>query len=121
MQESIELNSLYLSPIIGNSSYCWQVRYRDSSLGWSIWSEPLIFTTSESQFTHNLLINSDAELGVDNWTVVEGYFESLEAYECDGVEPNGGNLYFAVGALCNSEECLDKMFNLDKMKVRIFG
>ena len=32
-------------PITGNTSYYWQVRYRDSHGGWSEWSEELGFTT----------------------------------------------------------------------------
>ena len=102
-QESIELTSLSMSSLLnGNSVYCWQVRYRDSSLGWSAWSEPLTFQTSESQYTDNLLLNPDAENGTDYWTVHEGYLESLEAYECDGVEPHSGEYYFSAGGICNS-------------------
>jgi len=101
-QESIELTSLSISPLNGNTAYCWQVRYRDSSLGWSEWSSPIIFQTSESQYTNNLLLNPDAESGIVEWTIVEGYFESLEAFECNGIAPYSGENYFAVGALCNS-------------------
>ena len=31
--------------LIPNSSYCWRVRYRDKSLGWSEWSDPISFVT----------------------------------------------------------------------------
>ena len=102
-QESIELTSLSISSLVnGNSVYCWQVRYRDSSLGWSTWSEPLTFQTSESQYTDNLLLNPGGELGTDHWIVTTGYMESLEAYLCDGIEPYSGDYYFIVGALCNT-------------------
>jgi len=101
-QESVELSSLPISPLSGDAAYCWQVRYRDSSLGWSAWSEPMSFETSESQYTDNLLLNPGGELGTDNWTVTEGYMESLEAYLCDGIEPYSGDYYFIVGALCNT-------------------
>jgi hypothetical protein len=30
-------------------SYCWRVRYRDTSLGWSEWSEPAAFAVGECQ------------------------------------------------------------------------
>jgi hypothetical protein len=60
------------------------------------------FQTTESQYTANLLLNAGAENGTDNWIVHEGFFESLIAYQCDGVEPYNGNYYFAVGAICNS-------------------
>lgn len=31
-----------------NTAYCWRLRYRDKSLGWSTWSEPVSFTTDSS-------------------------------------------------------------------------
>ena len=101
-QESIPLTEIAVSGLNGNTSYCWQVRYRDTSLGWSAWSEPITFETSESQYSQNLLINPGAEQGILGWTVSEGYMESLEAYVCDGIEPHSGNYYFIVGALCNT-------------------
>ena len=101
-QESVEIEELVLSGLSGNSSYCWQVRYRDSSLGWSEWSNPIEFETGESQYSDNLLINPGAEAGLEGWNVTQGYMESLEAYVCDGVEPHSGNYYFIVGALCNT-------------------
>ena len=72
-QESVELTNLSILPLNGNATYCWQVRFRDSSLGWSAWSDLLNFQTSESQYTDNLLINADAEMGIDNWIVTTGY------------------------------------------------
>ena len=102
-QESVELTEFFLSsPLSSNSNYCWSVRYRDSSLGWSEWSLPLLFETGDSQYSDNLLMNPDGENGISNWTVTEGYMESLEAYVCDGIEPHGGDYYFIVGALCNT-------------------
>ena len=101
-QESIELTQISVSGLSGSSSYCWQVRYRDTSLGWSDWSEPLAFDTGESQYSENMLINPGAEQGTLGWVVTEGYMESLEAYTCDGIEPHSGDYYFIVGALCNT-------------------
>jgi len=101
-QESVELTQISVSGLNSNSSYCWQVRYRDTSLGWSDWSEPLSFETAESQYSENLIVNPGAESGVFGWSVTEGYMESLEAYVCDGIEPNEGDYYFIVGALCNT-------------------
>ena len=101
-QESVELSSLMISSLNSNTLYCWRVRYRDTSLGWSDWSEPLSFTTGESAFTENLLVNPGAEEGVLGWSVTEGYMESMEAYVCDGIEPHSGDYYFIVGALCNT-------------------
>ena len=101
-QESVELTEINISGLSGNSSYCWQVRYRDTSLGWSDWSEPLSFETGESQYSENLLFNPAAEQGTLGWIATEGYIESLEAYVCDGIEPHSGDYYFIVGALCNT-------------------
>ena len=101
-QESVELTQISVSGLSGSSSYCWQVRYRDSSLGWSDWSEPLSFETGESQYSENMLINPGAEQGTIGWMITEGYMESLEAYVCDGIEPHSGDYYFIVGALCNT-------------------
>ena len=102
-QESIEITETTLSMALNsNSSYCWKVRYRDTSLGWSQWSETTSFTTSESQYSENLLSNPGAEIGTFGWVVTEGYMESLEEYVCDGVQPYSGDYYFIVGALCNT-------------------
>tara|TARA_Y100000994_G_scaffold40800_1_gene31714 strand:+ start:18403 stop:20646 length:2244 start_codon:yes stop_codon:yes gene_type:complete len=101
-QESVELTQVSVSGLSGNSAYCWKVRYRDTSLGWSDWSEPLSFETGESVYSENILINPGAEQGTLGWVVSEGYMESLEAYVCDGIEPHSGDYYFIVGALCNT-------------------
>ena len=101
-QESIDITLLPVSGLNGNTTYCWQVRYRDTSLGWSSWSEPSIFVTGDSQYSDNLLFNPGGEEDVQGWIVTEGYMESLEEYVCDGIEPYNGNYYFIVGALCNT-------------------
>ena len=92
---------LYLS---SNSDYCWRVRYRDKGLVWSNWSESTSFSTGESSYSPNLLSNGDAENGVLSWIVETGIFESLEALECNGVEPHSGDYYFSVGGLCETAE-----------------
>ena len=112
-QESIELTQISVSGLSGSSSYCWQVRYRDTSLGWSDWSEPLAFDTGESQYSENMLINPGAEEGTLGWVVTEGYMESLEAYTCDGIEPHSGDYYFIVGALCNTVSYSEAYQELD--------
>ena len=112
-QESLAFTLLPISNLNGNSSYCWQVRYRDTSLGWSDWSEPLEFQTSESQYSNNMLINSNAEQDILGWNVVEGYMESLEAYVCDGIEPYNGDYYFIVGALCNTSSYSEAFQEVD--------
>tara|TARA_Y100001970_G_scaffold269934_1_gene363219 strand:+ start:1115 stop:3361 length:2247 start_codon:yes stop_codon:yes gene_type:complete len=101
-QESIELTQVTVSGLSSNTNYCWSVRYRDTSLGWSNWSEISEFETGESQYSENLILNPGGELGTSIWTVTQGYMESLPEYECDGIEPHTGNYYFIVGALCNT-------------------
>jgi len=113
-QESIEITETTLSMTLNsNSSYCWRVRYRDTSLGWSQWSETISFTTGESQYSDNLLVNPDAEAGILGWTVTEGYMESLEEYVCDGVQPHSGDYYFIVGALCNTATYAEAYQSID--------
>ncbi len=89
----------YLS---SNSDYCWRVRYRDKGLVWSNWSESTSFSTGESAYSPNLLSNGDAENGVLGWVIETGIFESLIAYECNGVAPYSGDYYFSVGGLCET-------------------
>ena len=103
-QESVEISSIALSGLTPDSIYCFRVRYRDTGLVWSEWSEPMPFMTSDSQATNNLLTNPGAESGTLGWTVTDGYFEALEALECDGVDPYSGSYYFAVGALCSTSD-----------------
>ena len=112
-QESLELSLLSIQSLDGSTPYCWQVRYRDSSLGWSPWSDTTHFQTIESQFSANLLLNAGAENGTDNWIVHEGFFESLEAYVCDGIAPYSGVYYFAAGALCNTSDYAEVSQTID--------
>ena len=91
-----------MSNLSSNQSYCFSVRYRDESLGWSEWSDQISFLTGDSEYSANLLSNPSAESGMVGWIVSTGYMESLQEYECDGIEPNSGEYYFIVGALCNS-------------------
>ena len=117
-QESVELSEITVSGLNSNTSYCWSFRYRDSSLGWSQWSENTFFETFESQYSENLLYNSGGEFGVEGWTVSEGYMESLPAYECDGVEPYSGDYYFIVGALCNTVSYSESYQSIDLSEYR---
>jgi hypothetical protein len=87
----------YLDP---NSVYYWRVRYRDRSLGWSSWSDGIRFSTSSTSLSANLLMNSDAENGIQQWMVDAGALESDTALQCNGVYPYQGSYYFAVGAIC---------------------
>lgn len=83
-----------------NTTLHWRVRYRDHSLGWSIWSSPVQFQTSSSNESANLIMNPGAENGINNWTVDQGVLESLTAGECAGTSPHTGTFYFGIGGLC---------------------
>ena len=83
-----------------NSALFWRVRYRDKSLAWSEWSEPILFSTAPSFLSDNLLLNPGAEEDTLFWTVEEGILESLEAEVCFGTSPHSGQRYFAIGGLC---------------------
>jgi acid phosphatase type 7 len=93
-----------MSGLEENSSYCWRVRFRDSGLKWSEWSNTLEFTTGESLFSSNLLLNPGAENGIEGWEIREGIFESLPPGDCAGINPNSGIRYFSVGGLCSESE-----------------
>jgi hypothetical protein len=84
-----------------NSSYFWRVRYRDRNLAWSNWSDPISFATSTSLYSDNLLLNSGAEDGVNQWTEVSGSFESIASGECAGNNAYSGSRLFAVGGVCD--------------------
>ncbi len=95
------------------TTYLWRVRYRDKEMNWSDWSTPATFTTSESIALPNLLVNPGAEDDLNNWTVVEGVVEALESGVCEGVPPNSGDKYFAVGGLCDHSEVGRAIQNID--------
>ncbi|CAM2007577.1 fibronectin type III domain-containing protein [Acanthopleuribacter pedis] len=80
--------------------YVWRVRYRDDRWGWSPWSQDAVFSTPALQTTPNLVRNGAAEAGTDGWQVHEGFLESLSAGECNGINPQSGDRYFAVGGVC---------------------
>ena len=112
-QESVDLSQLIVSNLSPNQIYCYSVRYRDASLGWSQWSDMISFTTGDSDYSENLLSNPGGESGIDPWIVSTGFMESLQEYECDGVQPNNGEYYLIVGALCDSDTYSEAYQNID--------
>jgi hypothetical protein len=84
-----------------NGTLCMRVRYRDSGLAWSDWSDPVAFSVGGVILADGLVTNPGAEEGVEGWTLVDGVLESLSAQECDGIAPATGARYFAVGGLCD--------------------
>jgi len=88
--------------LMANTLYCWRVRYRNSNLTWSDWSDPLSFNTTPANYiTGNLLQNGDAESGTLSWI---GDIESLIDNECGSVPVYQGNYFFAVGGVCANEQ-----------------
>ena len=49
-QADDNLQDVEIYNLLPNTSYCWRVRYRDKSLGWSDWSNPVSFLT-DTAFT----------------------------------------------------------------------
>ncbi len=97
-----------------NEVYYWRVRYRDRRLNWSDWSAPQSFTTVNSQYSQNLLINPGAESDLTGWTPTIGISEVLTDGECDGISPHTGDKYFAIGGVCTDgayAEC-EQLINL---------
>jgi hypothetical protein len=104
LQAGDDLSDEKVEVLQSNQSYCWRVRYRDKSLAWSEWSDPVSFQTSSSNYTDNLLLNPGAEEDTSFWIVDYGELESLEDGECNGISPHTGQKYFAVGAVCIENE-----------------
>jgi hypothetical protein len=100
-QEGNDLTKEMITGLNGYTDYCWRVRYRDRGLMWSEWSEPQSFTTGESIYSDNLVVNPGGESGTSGWIIQQGIFESVEAHQCSGVTPHAGQYYFCVGGLCN--------------------
>jgi hypothetical protein len=97
-------NNMVDQEVIGlseNTTYYWQVRYRDKSLAWSEWSDAVMFQTTNSSLTGNLLVNEGAEDGTNNWIGTSGSFESINSGECAGNDAHTGSKLFAVGGVCN--------------------
>ncbi|MEL6986651.1 MAG: metallophosphoesterase [Bacteroidota bacterium] len=96
-----------------NTFYWWRVRYRDRELNWSDWTAPVSFRTGTSIAQPNLLVNPGAEDSLMNWVVKEGIIESLTDGICNGVAPNSGERYFAVGGLCEESPLAICFQNVD--------
>lgn len=94
----------HVSELAANSTFYWRVRYRDKELNWSDWSDAVEFSTGESSFSANLLLNPGSEDQLNNWTIDEGICESILNDECNGTTPFEGSRYFAVGGLCDESE-----------------
>lgn len=103
-QAGDDLEDIVFTGAAVGAPYCWRVRYRDRSLRWSAWSEPVPFELGGAGggATENLLVNPGAEDGTSDWTATAGQLESLEGGQCNGTDPHTGQRYFAVGGLCDA-------------------
>ena len=99
-QANDDLTDELVNTLQATTNYCWRVRYRDKSLAWSKWSNPIAFFTDSNFLTPNLLQNIGAEDSVNFWTIEAGGLESLSSGQCAGTTPYAGNKYFGVGGLC---------------------
>lgn len=100
LQAGDDLTDELVDGLEENTTYYWRVRYRDRSLGWSEWSEPISFQTTEGAASDNLLLNGGAEDGLAGWTTVVGVVESILSGECQGNLAYAGDRLFAVGGVC---------------------
>ncbi|MDF1695233.1 MAG: metallophosphoesterase [Saprospiraceae bacterium] len=104
-QEDDDLTDESFDNLSSTDSLFWRVRYRNQNLEWSNWSEPAYFFTQGNidTLSSNLVVNGDAENGIQNWI---GDIESLESGECNSVSPFEGTHNFAVGGICQNESPL---------------
>ena len=99
-----DIRKTIINGLDSNTQYFWRVRYRDTGLVWSPWSDVATFTTGAFNLGPNLLVNAGAESEISGWTIVDGPLESLTAEECNsGTIPFTGNRFFAVGGVCFDE------------------
>jgi len=99
-QAGDDLQNEHINTLQPNTAYYWRVRYRDRSLAWSEWSEPVSFQTGSSSQSPNLLLNNGAEISTNNWTEIAGSFESITSGQCAGNNAHSGSRLFAVGGVC---------------------
>ena len=96
-----EVTKVEVEALAPEATHWWRVRYRDSSLGWSDWSEESSFTTGASRLGVNLLENPGAETGSGGWEVLDPPLESLAEGDCGATfAPAAGSRFFAVGGVC---------------------
>ena len=109
-REDKAYNRLALNTLRDGLQYCARVRYRDRALVWSDWSVPVNFTTSQGQFSENLLKNPGAEQGIAYWQSESGVIESLTNGQCDGINAYQGKKYFILGGICDVQHQLAKVY-----------
>lgn len=101
-QAGDDLTDEVFSAIDASDTLYWRVRYRNQNLTWSSWSLPTTFFLSGSVDTvsSNLVLNGDAENGINHWT---GDVEALFQGECNSILPYEGDYNFSVGGICQDE------------------
>ena len=111
-QADDDLQDEFVTGLQEYSNYCWRVRYRDRSLKWSQWSNPVEFITTESSLSGNLITNPGAEDGTAPWVLVEGNFESIVSGDCDSIDSHSGSRLFGVGGICDNESDYGEAYQL---------
>ncbi len=104
-QENDDLTDEVFDNIVSADTLFWRVRYRNQNLEWSDWSSQTTFFIEGDidTLTSNLVLNGDAENGIQNWA---GDIEALELAECGSVSPFEGSFNFGVGGICQNESPL---------------
>ncbi len=102
-----------------NGAYCWRVRFRDEHWAWSPFSDDHCFVVEAAAPSANLIINGDAEAGIEGWQVERGRLEALNSLSalpallrappalCASILPTQGAHWFALGG------CLDTLEDSD--------
>jgi hypothetical protein len=80
---------------------CWRVRYRDASLAWSDWSDPVAFTLAPRQRSLELLEDGGAERpGFPGWDRARAA-EIAGDGRCGAVPPHGGSQSYGLAGPCS--------------------
>ena len=70
--------------LLPNTFYCWRVRYRDKSLGWSAWSDPISFATDTAFTAWKLYPNPVKNSSVLNIPYADNHPLQIHIYNSSG-------------------------------------
>ncbi|KXI26931.1 metallophosphoesterase [Paraglaciecola hydrolytica] len=112
-QAGVALNAYDVNTSLPSGSYHWRVRYRDEHWAWSEWSPNATFEVEDQVYSDNLVLNGDAELGMQHWTVEIGVVESNASGACNGITAQQGANYFSAGGICSHSAVGQAMQEID--------